>query len=327
MADEPPYTAADIKVLTGREAVRLRPEMYIGDTKDGSGIRHMFLEVFSNSVDEVFGNDNAHVEVISVYPDIIIRDNGRGIPVAKLPNIDLTAMELILTQIHSGSTFDGHWPHFHMGHNAGVGLSVVNFLSERIQVKSWRQGNLWMCEYEKGICTIRPKIIETGTGVGTEIKFRPDPEIFETFVDPTDGWIKDVSNAAYLCPKIKYTYLGEEFYSESGLADLTQALNPRFSLSETVGEFSVNVAIGGTAETETQWTSWVNGTKTPYHGSHVTAIKTALKKIGWTPEIVLIHAIGKTARFSGPTRGELYAPELVDPLTTMIFNEFQKEGG
>jgi len=319
---------ADIKVLTGREAVRLRPGMYIGDTKDGSGIRHMFLEVFSNAVDAVFEKEAAQIDIISVYPNVVIRDNGPGFPFEKKHyRLGKTATEFILEELHAGATIDGHWPHFHMKYLYGVGLAVVNFLSETFQVKAWRNGDLWMCEYKKGVCTTQAKIIETGTGVGTEITFRPDPEIFETFVDSKDSWENDVSDASYLCPRIKYIFLGREHHSKNGLSDLTVDLKPRFSVSKTVGDFFVDVAIGGKSETETRWKSWVNGAETLYHGSHVDAVKMALTGMNWTPATVFIHATGQTPRFAGPTRGELSAPDLIEPLAAKILSEYQKQGG
>ena len=322
---------SDIQVLSSVEAVRKRPGMYIGDVTDGSGLRHMFLEVFSNAVDAVFGMPDGRIDVLSVFPEVIIRDNGSGIPFdtphPTLPDINERSIAIArayFETLHYGSTLTGHAPHFHMGHLFGVGLPVVNALSETFSVKSWYKGKLWYCEYEKGVCVKVPVIKETGTGVGTEISFCPDPEIFETINNSREFWEEDVRNAAYLCPKISYSYLEEEYYSESGLSDLISDLSPRFSMRQSVSDFYVDLAIGGKAEA-VEWMSWVNGTKTPQHGSHVTAVKQALKNMDLSPSKVLIHVIGKTPKFAGPTRGEFCAPDLVEPLVIEILNKFQQE--
>ena len=203
-------------------------------------------------------------------------------------------------------------------------MPVVNALSETFSVKSWHKGKLWCCEYEKGVCVKVPVIEETGKGVGTEISFCPDPEIFETINNPRGFLEDDVRIAAYLCPKNSYSYLEKEYYSENGLSDLIDNLSPRLSMRQSVSDFYVDLAIGGESET-VEWESWVNGTKTPQHGSHVTAVKQALKKMDLSPAKVLIHVIGKTPKFAGPTRGEFCAPDLVEPLVIEILNKFQPE--
>lgn len=316
----------DIKVLSERDSVRLRPRMYVGDTEDGSGVRRMFLEVLSNSIDAVFGKKDAQIDIISVYPDIIIRDNAEGMPFESVhPHADINAVEVILTSMHSGSTRDGHAPHVHVGYIQGVGLAPINYLSEIFQVKSWRQGELWTCEYQKGICTTRPEIVQTGEGKGTEITFRPDREIFENNRNPENAWKEEVERASYLFPKIQFSFLGSLFYSENGLSDLTKELSPTFSMSTVVGDFIIDLSMGGVAKTETRWQSWVNGSETLLHGSHVLAVKNALKKMNWKPDKVLIHTIGKTVKFAGPTRGELDARDLVEPLSAKILKEFKQE--
>ena len=212
----------DFQEFSGVEAVRKRPGMYIGDVKDGHGLRNMFLEVFSNSVHAVFGMPHGRVDVLSVFPDVIIRDNGSGIPFdtphSTLPDINERASSIAnayFETLHNGSSLTSHVPYFHIGQLYGVGLCVVNALSKTFSVKSWHKGELLCCEYEKGVCIKDPVIKETANGVGTEICFSPDPEIFENINKPPPSWEDHVRDASYLCPKITYSYLGKDLIEET----------------------------------------------------------------------------------------------------------------
>src|SRR5262249_11410499 len=175
------YTAKDITVLEGLEPVRKRPSMYIGGV-DGRGLHHLVWEIVDNAVDEYL---NAHADTISVTlhknsDAVTVTDNGRGIPVDVHPKFKKSALELILTTLHSGAKFGEGGHYLHAGGLHGVGSSVVNALSKKLVATIRRDGKEWQQSFKRGKPASALKKVRSFRGHGTTIYFEPDETIFKT---------------------------------------------------------------------------------------------------------------------------------------------------
>jgi DNA gyrase subunit B len=227
------YTAADITVLEGLEAVRRRPGMYIGSTGP-RGLHHLVYEVVDNSVDEAMAGYCDRIRVF-LHPDnsVTVTDNGRGIPVTPIPKAKdrRPAVEVVLTTLHAGGKFGGRGYAISGGLH-GVGVSVVNALSERFLVEVERDGGLWRQEYQRGKAVSKLQKVKPSRRTGTRIRFWPDSEIFEEVSFKREILVERLQEMAFLTRGVEITLederedppVMEAFKASGGLADFVKHL-------------------------------------------------------------------------------------------------------
>ena len=224
------YDASNIKILGGLEAVRKRPDMYIGDRGSG-GLHHLVYEVLDNSIDEALAGycDNINVHI---HPDgsCTVEDNGRGIPVEMHKEAKVSALEVVLTTLHSGGKFDGE-SYKVAGGLHGVGVSVVNALSEWLEADVYRDGKHYHFECARGVAKGSTKDIGPTTKGGTKIAFKPDEEIFGDTEFSYDTLLKRIRELAYLNGGLQISYRDDRndkkgiFKFEEGIKAFVKHLN------------------------------------------------------------------------------------------------------
>ena len=262
------YTASSIKVLKGLEAVRKRPGMYIGDTDDGTGLHHMVYEVLDNSIDEALGGYCDSIKlIINKDGSATISDNGRGIPVDQHKTEKVPAAEVIMTQLHAGGKFDQNSYKISGGLH-GVGVSVVNALSERLSLTIRRNGKIHTMEFKDGVTT--KKLKEIGSmkkteRTGTTVQFWPSKKIFSNTTLILKTLENRVRQLAFLNSNVRITLSDMrtskvepiEFYYQGGLTAYVQFLNSRKSTLNKIIPFN-GESNGIKVEGALQWNDGYN---------------------------------------------------------------------
>jgi DNA gyrase subunit B len=229
---ESSYDAQDITVLEGLEAVRRRPGMYIGSTGQ-RGLHHLVYEVVDNSVDEALAGHCDSVSV-TIHPDnsVTVRDDGRGIPVATMEKEQRPAVEVVLTVLHAGGKFGEGGGYKVSGGLHGVGVSVVNALSERLTVEVRRDGYLWTQRYARGVPVDDLTRGEATKETGTTITFLPDADVFESLDIDFKTIEERLRDTAFLTRGLRIELIdrrGEghrvEFQYDGGIVDFVEYLN------------------------------------------------------------------------------------------------------
>ena len=229
------YQADSIKVLKGLEAVKKRPGMYIGDTDDGTGLHHMVYEVVDNSIDEALAGFCKNIDVrINNDGTITVKDDGRGIPTDTHKGEKKSAAEVIMTQLHAGGKFD-HDSYKVSGGLHGVGVSVVNALSEKLQLEINRDGKKFFIEFNNGETKSSLKIIGKSKETGTKITFLPSKDVFSSIKFSGNIIIKRMRELAFLNKGIKITFTDgsskkekvEEFKFDGGVVQFVEFLDDK----------------------------------------------------------------------------------------------------
>jgi len=286
------YTASNINVLKGLEAVRKRPAMYIGDI-GARGLHHLVNEVVDNSIDEALAGYNDKIFVsINKNGSVTVEDKGRGIPVDIHPIEKRSALEVVMTVLHAGGKFDKN-SYKVSGGLHGVGVSVVNALSILMQVEVYRKGEIYYQEYVRGVPKENVKIIGKSkkNQSGTKITFMPDPEIFKVTKFKFETLAERMRELAYLNKNVSITIIDEiedekaEFHFKGGLVEFVQYLDEtRSPLHKPVyieGEKDntpVEIAFEYSDGYSDNIYSYVNNINTHEGGTHLVGFKTALTR-------------------------------------------------
>src|SRR6266545_1615125 len=289
-ADVAEYGADKIKVLEGLEAVRKRPAMYIGSTGP-AGLHHLVYEVVDNSIDEALAGFCDQVNVtLHIDGSVTVIDNGRGIPV-DLHESGKSAAEVVLTVLHAGGKFDND-SYKVSGGLHGVGVSVVNALSETLDLEIWRNGQVYQQSYERGNPVRELEVTGTAKRRGTKVTFKPDSQIFETLVFSFDTLSQRLRELAFLNGGILITLDDErdgkshKFHYEGGIVSFVTHLNKNKTPVNEKPIYMLGEKDGIEAEIAMQWNdgytetiyTFANNINTHEGGTHLSGFRSALTR-------------------------------------------------
>lgn len=286
------YTANEIQVLEGLEAVRKRPGMYIGSTSS-RGLHHLVYEIVDNSIDEALAGYGSKIAV-TIHKDnsITVIDEGRGIPVEPHPKMKIPAVEVVLTTLHAGGKFGGQGYKVSGGLH-GVGMSVVNALSQWLEVEVSREGKIFQQRYEKGKTVTKLKVIGNKNKTGTKISFKPDPEIFEDTVYDFNTLAQRLRELSFLNKGLKIILKDERddkeavYLHNGGIIDFVKyinknkdVVNPKVIFFEDEKEnIQIEVALQYTDTYTENIFSYANNIHTHEGGTHEAGFKSALTRV------------------------------------------------
>jgi len=286
------YSAKDITVLEGLEPVRLRPGMYIGSTGQ-RGLHHLVYEVVDNAVDEAMAGHNSSIEV-TIHPDnsVTVRDRGRGIPVDVMPESGLPALTVVLTKLHAGGKFGGEGYKVSGGLH-GVGVSVVNALSEWLVAEVDRNGKVYRQEFARGVPTSDMRLVGMSKETGTTIQFLPDNQIFEELEFSAQVLVQRLRETAFLTRGLRISLSDEraggervEFRYDGGIKDFVAYINQAKDPVHRHIAYFENETDVGYAEIAMQWNtsyqesvfSFANNIHTIEGGTHMQGFRSALTR-------------------------------------------------
>lgn len=354
------YTAKEIEVLEGLEPVRKRPGMYIGTTGP-EGLHHLIWEVVDNSIDEALAGYAKNIK-IRLLPDnfIEVEDDGRGIPVDIHEKTKKTALETVMTYLHAGGKFSNQVYKVSGGLH-GVGVSVVNALSETLIAKVYRDGYVWLQQYKEGKPLGPVKRLEKTKKTGTVVTFKPDKKIFKEIEFDLERIISHIREQAFLTPGVRFFIFDERknlkkycFYFENGIKSFINYLlfskktihKEVFYVNEKEGENFIELALAYTEDNDSLELAFTNNIKNKEGGTHLTGFRSGLTKAindfarekkflkekdeNFTGDdtregiIAIVSVKIPNPQFEGQTKSKLGNPEIRSIVESIVYKRFKE---